>query len=86
MCRRFSASSQTALCAAVEDVGGDLLARVRGQAVEDDRVGIGLGEQRLVDRPAVERRQALAPLCFLAHARPDVRDDDVSSANGLARI
>ena len=45
---------------AVEDVRGDLLARMRRQAVEDDRLGIGSGEQRLVDGVAGERLQPLA--------------------------
>src|SRR5687768_15787705 len=57
---------------AVEDVGGDLLARVRREAVEDDRLGIGELEQLLVNGVARERGEARLALGLLAHARPDV--------------
>ena len=38
-----------ALALPVEDLGGDLLARVRGQAVQRDGVRRGAVEQRVVD-------------------------------------
>src|ERR1700754_2971079 len=48
-----------ALPVAVEDLGGDLLARMRGQAVQGDRVGRGLVEQRVVELVGRERGTAL---------------------------
>ena len=47
--RRFSAWSKTADLFAVEDIGGDLLARVGREAVEDDRAVGGGGQQLGVD-------------------------------------
>src|SRR6476620_2081384 len=58
---------------AVEDVGGDLLAGVRGQAVQDDGAVLGGGEQVGVE---LERGEVGAPaggLLLVAHADPDVR-------------
>ena len=51
-CSRFSASSQTADARAVDDLGGDLVAAVGGQAVQHDGVGAARGQQRGVDRKA----------------------------------
>ena len=48
-CSRFSAWSHTAERGAVEHLGGDLLARVGGQAVQRDGVLARAGQQRVVE-------------------------------------
>ena len=50
-----------ALALAVEDLLGDLLARVRGQAVQRDRARRGAVEQRVVEPVGRERLAARAP-------------------------
>ena len=47
-CSRFSAWSKTALCGAVHHLVGDLLAAVRGQAVQHDRVGAAAASSALL--------------------------------------
>ena len=78
-CSRFSASSQTTLCGAVDDLGRDLLAAVGRQAVQDDRVGRGPGQGRRGHRVRHERRLALGLLVLLAHRDPGVGGDDVGA-------
>src|SRR5690242_19573722 len=58
----------------VEDVGFDLLARVGGQAVEDDRPVLGGGEQVGVEPERGEVGAATVGLGLeVVHADPDVR-------------
>ena len=78
-CRRFSASSQTADCAAVERARGDLLAGVRGQAVEDDRLGAGERDERLVEAVGLEVCEPPLARLLLAERDPDVGDEDVGA-------
>src|SRR5690348_6841711 len=68
-----------ALARAVEDLLGDLLARVRGQAVQSDGVRRRAVQQRVVDAVAVERGAALVRRVLIAHGDPDVRVDDVGA-------
>jgi hypothetical protein len=48
--------------------------------------GGGRGHQGPIDAMAGERGAALIGLLFLAHAHPDVGEEHVGSAGGLARI
>jgi hypothetical protein len=61
-----------------EDFGADFLAAVGGEAVEDDVVGCGVGEEGGVDFEAGEFGFFFG-LAFLAHGEPDVGVDDVGS-------
>ena len=70
----------------VKDVLGDLLAVVGGEAVEDDRAVAGLLHEVGGDAVALEVAKALLALGVLAHARPDVRVEDVGAADRFARI
>ena len=56
--RRFSAWSQMRWRCAVEHLGGDLLAGVRGQVVHREGAGRGGVEQRVVDAVVGQRRAA----------------------------
>ena len=70
----------------VEHVGGDLLAGVRGQAVEDDRVGVGVREELLVQGVRREVFEALRALVLLAHARPRVGHEHLRPGRRLAGV
>ena len=70
----------------LEDLLGDLLAAVRGQAVEDDRAGRGAGEQRRVDGEAPEGLQPRGGLGLLSHAGPHVGHHHVGAGHRLPRI
>ena len=71
---------------AVEHLLRDLLAVVGGQAVEDDGVVGRACDERVVDREAGERLEPARPFLLLAHARPDVRVEDIGAVGGLAWI
>src|SRR5437588_4356889 len=71
---------------AVEDVLGDLLAVVRGQAVEDDRTFAGARDELRVDAVAGEVAQALLALGVLAHRRPNVGVEDVGAFDRGTRV
>ena len=71
---------------AVEHVLGDLLAVVRGEAVEDDRIGAREREERVVDPVRGEIRAPALRFLLLAHARPDVGVEDVGVLRGLLRV
>src|SRR5262249_61574303 len=66
---------------AVDDLGGDLLAPVGGQAVEHDAVGGGEAEQAVVHLVRAERRPA-GGLVGLAHRDPDVGGEHVGALGG----
>ena len=70
--RRWAAWRHTTRARTLEDGVGDLLAAVRGQAVQHDGVGGGPVDQLVVDGEPLERRKADRPLLLLAHARPHV--------------
>src|SRR5579875_3524634 len=75
------------LAVAVEHLGGDLVARMGGQAVQRDRAGTGEVEQRVVD--AVGRQVDTAPfggLGRIAHRHPHVGVDGVGAVRGGVRI
>ena len=57
---------------AVDHVGGHLEAAVRRQAVHEDRARRGQRHHRLVDREALERRDALLLVVLLPHRHPRV--------------
>src|SRR2546429_1571177 len=71
---------------AVEDLLRYLLAVVGGQAVEDDRVAGGEPDELVVDSVAREVAQPTLTLLVLAHARPDVRVENVRPGDSLARV
>src|SRR5262245_10203794 len=71
---------------AVEHVRRDLLARVGGEAVQNDRVRAREAEQRVVEAVRLQVAEALAPRRLLAEGDPDVGDQDVRAAGGLARV
>src|SRR5206468_12271042 len=58
---------------AVEQAFRYLLAGMRGQAVQNDRVLAGLGNQRLVDSVGSKVGAAALGLVLVPHADPDVR-------------
>ena len=70
----------------VHDLGRDLLATVRGQAVHRDGLGPGRLEERRVDTEALECVASFLGLRLLAHRRPCIGVDDVGAANRLERV
>src|SRR3990172_10607246 len=71
---------------ALEHLGGDLLAAVRWEAVEHDGPLGGERDDLPVDAVAGKIRQAALALVLLAHARPDVRVEDVCAGGSRAGI
>src|SRR5207237_2629272 len=71
---------------AVEDLGGDLFARMSRQAVHHERAGRREREQRLVDAVGPEISEPALALVLLSHRDPGVGDHDVGARYGLARI
>src|SRR5262249_56509833 len=63
--------------AGVQYLIGDLLATVRGQAVQDNHVRLGAREQVTVDLVRAEGRHPVEPLGLPAPRRPGVRVDHV---------
>src|ERR1039458_2922671 len=74
------------LAGAVEELGGDLLAGVRGEIVHRKRAGGGEVEQRIVEEVAGERGAALLGSGLITHAHPYVGVDGARPRNGLARV
>src|SRR5690349_19930489 len=71
---------------AVDDVGGNLLASVRRQAVEKDRLLRRLLHELRVHRVLREGSGALLLLLLLPHRRPDVGVDDIRAIRCFHRI
>jgi hypothetical protein len=59
---------------------------VGGQAVEDEGIRRGEGEQVAVELVRLEVVQPLFALVLLAHADPGVRDDGVGAGDRFARV
>ena len=70
----------------LEDLGGDLLAPVSRQAVEDVGAGSGRLHDAFIDLIAGELRGAMVGLLLLAHADPDIGVEDVGSPCGLLGV
>ena len=70
---------------AVDDLGRDLLAPVRRQAVQDDCSRVGEGHRGRVDGVRDERRRTVAGLGLLAHRHPGVGDDDIGALDRVLR-
>ena len=70
----------------VEHVAGDLLAAVRRQAVQHDRVGRGAARAARRRCSSRRTRAAARRLVLLPHRRPDVGRQHVRARRGLARI
>ena len=70
----------------VEDGLLDLLARVGGEAVHEERVGLGGGKEFPGDRIGAETAHAFGRLVLLAHAGPDIGIDEIGSGRGLERV
>lgn len=70
----------------LDDFVGDLLAALGGEAVEEDGIGAGGGEEGSVDLIGGEYLLAIEGFGFLAHAGPDVGIDDVRTVDGLAGV
>ena len=68
---------------AVEHCVRDFGVAVRGEAVHEDGVGLGVRHQRFVDLVRLEDRRALGGLVLEAHAGADVGVDGVGSGDGL---
>jgi hypothetical protein len=68
---------------AVEEGGGDLLVADGGEAVHDDGLGEGEGEEVLVDLEAGEGGAAGLGLGLVAHGDPGVGVDGVDARDGL---
>ncbi len=71
---------------AVEHVGGHFFAAMGGKAVEEDRVGLGLRQQVVIDLIGGEDAAPRFGLVLLSHARPDVGIDDVGAFDRLVGI
>ncbi len=71
---------------AVDHLGGDFLASVRGEAVKEDRVRFGPLHEAGVDRVAGKRLLALGLLLLLPHRSPDIGVDHRRAVHRLARI
>ncbi len=71
---------------AVEDIGGDLLARVGGQAVQDGRAWLCHAEQVGIDPEGREVGATALGLGLVAHAHPDVGVDRIDTGGGEARV
>ena len=69
-----------------EDVGRDLFAAMRRQAVHEERAGSGRLHQRAVHLEGTKREPAGGRLLFLSHRRPDVGIDGVDTGHRLAGI
>src|SRR5438552_14241396 len=70
----------------VDDVGGDFLAAMCGQAVHEHRVGLCRVHHPRVDHPAGEGSRSLFVLSFETHAGPHVGRDEVDAAASGDRI
>ena len=68
---------------AVEDGVGDLGVAVRGQAVHEDGVRLGVGHQLFVDLVGLEDGGALGGFVLEAHGGADVGVDGVGAGDGL---
>ena len=84
--RRWAAWRQTNDRGPSQDVGGDLLAAVGGQAVQHDGVRGREVDQLLVDREALEGRRRGEPFLFLSHAGPHVGVEHSGALGRLVRI
>ncbi|KAG7666467.1 hypothetical protein KSW81_008416 [Nannochloris sp. 'desiccata'] len=71
---------------AVDDVSGDLVAAVGGQAVQEERVGLRVRHHGRVDAVGAEGRDAMRLLVFFAHRDPGIGDDDVGPRDGRDRV
>ena len=71
---------------AVEHVLGDLLARMRGQAVQHDGVVARLRQQVGVDAVGREQLAAAVGVVLVAHAHPDVGVDGVRAPHRLGGL
>src|SRR5579859_6118242 len=69
----------------IDHLVGNLFAPMRGQWVQDYRVGMGQREQARIDAIAGEDGAALLRLSFLAHAGPDISREDISASRRLVR-
>ena len=66
-----------------EDFGGDFLFAVGGEAVHDEDVFAGAGDEVGVDLVGLEVGDAFSGFIFLAHADPDVGVEDVGVFDGF---
>jgi endonuclease/exonuclease/phosphatase family metal-dependent hydrolase len=71
---------------AVEDLGGDLLAGMRRQAVQDDGAVLGRREQVGVEAERSEVGAAALRLRLVPHADPDIGVERIGTGDGGARI
>ena len=71
---------------AVDDLLGDLLAVVRGKAVQDERLLAGLAHELRVDAVAGEVAPAPLVLGLLTHRRPDVGVEDVRAGDRSVHV
>ena len=65
---------------------GDLVVAVGGQAVHDDDIFVGFGDQLFIDLVGMESCFADLLLGFLAHAGPGVGVNDVGALHCLVRV
>ncbi len=70
----------------VDDFGGDFFAAMRGQAVHEQRIFGGQTHEFGIDLERGERLRARGLFLFLAHAGPDIGDDQIGAACGGGRV
>src|SRR5665213_2748130 len=70
----------------VDDLGGDFLVAMGGQAMHEDGVGLRLGHQRRIDAIGPEHGAALFLVLVLAHRNPSVGDDAIGAGHSSRRV
>ena len=71
---------------AVQHIRADFLTPVGGQAVHDQRIGLGVGHEGGVHLELREDLPSRGGFFFLAHGGPDICVDSIGLADGFGRV